>query len=559
MPTTDDTLEIPTTELVDFLLRPETHGSSSVEVQHFETPISHVFVAPPFAYKLKKPVDLSFLSFRTREQRLAACKDEIRLNQRLCRPLYLGIRTVSRTPTGDLELGRGAERAEPLVWMRALPAHGMLPAALAEGRILPEHLRRFGRALADFHAAAPSDPPATAPSTLERVESRWNEVLENCRSFPTTLFRPADRHVLFSFGQDFVARHARLLSGRARAGRIRETHGDLHSANLCLVDEPLPPIGPAPEVPPGLYAFDCIEFSEALRWNDVASEVAFLFMDLELRDRADLAEAFLTSYESHVGDPDLRILLPYYEVHRATVRGMVHGQTSCDASRADDEREEAAQRARGFFRAAAVRAWGASGPLLVACSGLSGSGKTTLAARLSERMGFAHVSSDEIRKRRAGIDPQAAADRKELPNLYSDEARDRVYRDVREQAGEPLRSGRGVLTDATYTRRRERDALREAAAAAGAPCLFLECHADPQTIRARLESRAAAPVDPTHLARSDADWAVYERQLATAEPLADDEPHLRIDTGAAPLDDLVESAVTRLWDRALQARLPRST
>ncbi|MFG1609745.1 hypothetical protein [Actinoplanes sp. NPDC049265] len=42
------------------------------------------------AYKLKKPVDLGFLDFRSRAERERVCHREVELNRRLAPDVYLG-------------------------------------------------------------------------------------------------------------------------------------------------------------------------------------------------------------------------------------------------------------------------------------------------------------------------------------------------------------------------------------------------------------------------------------------------------------------------------------
>ena len=57
-----------------------------------QTHISWVFIAPPFVYKVKKPVNLGFLDFSTLEKRRHFCQQrEVELNRRLCPETYLGV------------------------------------------------------------------------------------------------------------------------------------------------------------------------------------------------------------------------------------------------------------------------------------------------------------------------------------------------------------------------------------------------------------------------------------------------------------------------------------
>ncbi len=551
----------PQHQLVDDLCKPSAYPHRPKRVEHLQTPLSHIFIAPPYAYKLKKPVTLSFVDFATEERRHAICEDEVVLNRRLCPSIYLGVVPIARNLKGEFEVDGRGDAVEHLVWMRALPASGMLPVALKAGRVTAETLRGFGRTLADFHASASGEQAGqSAESSPEALRKRWDDVLANCEPAIGTLLSPSNREILADVGPTFLTTHHELLERRVRDGRICEGHGDLHAGNLCLVEHRLPAISAeAPAVESGLYAFDCIEFSESLRWNDVASEVAFLAMDLEVRHHDALAEAFVSAYLQRSGDQNLRQLLGYYKIHRACVRGMVHAQTAGDEAMTGDLRNRAAWRAVDFFAYAAREAWHSNGRMLVAFTGLSGTGKTALAALVAERTGFAHLSSDEVRKRAVGLDPLSATPPERTEALYGPEGRGRVYDQLAREATEQLRAGQSVIADATFLLRSDRNRLEEVARREGVSLLFVECTADPEIVRARLETRAKDAVPRTHQARSDADWHVYQQQVFHAEPLCDDEPALRVATGRRPLPQLLEDTIVRLWKWRAEAQMPATT
>ena len=545
--------------IVHALSEPSFYPQRPAIVRHHQTHISHVFVAGRFAYKLKKAVEFSFADFSKLELRRALCAEEARLNQRLCAPLYLGVRHVTRAADGTLALDGDGEPVEPLVWMRALPERGMLPSALDDGRVTPTTMARFAAQLAGFHASAATALADDDLASPDRLRERWRRVLADAAPMIGALLTAADHEILQDFGASFVQRHQSLLRARGPAGRVRDGHGDLHAGNLCLVEERLPAIDGAPAVEPGLYAFDCLEFSSELRANDVASEVAFLAMDLVVRGYPDLADAFVDAYVATTGDQQLRLLLPFYGCHRACVRGMVLGLAARAADVPDDERSAALARGRAHFAHATRLAWAAAGPALIACSGLSGSGKTTVAVALARATGFRLVSSDEVRKRRAGIDPHARTPANRTGELYGDAARRAVYDALVADAAHALTAGEVGILDATYQRRAERQPLLDLASGSDVPLVFVECVADETTIRERLRRRSERPREAAadQPALSDAGWEIHVAQRASAEPLAADEPVLRIDTAGDP-DVVAERAVRALWAwrRSHAARAP---
>src|SRR5271165_3735184 len=77
------------------------------EVELIETHISWVLRRENDVIKIKKPVDLGFLDFRTLERRRLACEDEVRLNARLAPGTYLGVVPIVQRPGGRLALEGG--------------------------------------------------------------------------------------------------------------------------------------------------------------------------------------------------------------------------------------------------------------------------------------------------------------------------------------------------------------------------------------------------------------------------------------------------------------------
>jgi hypothetical protein len=513
-------------EIVRALADPALHAHRPASVEHVQTHISHVFLAGPYAYKLKKAVRFPFLDFSTPERRAHFCREEVRLNRRLSPAVYLGVVPVTRDAAGRIRLGGDGAAVDHVVAMRRLPHDRLLTSLLATGRLQDEHLTALARRLAAFHAAAPAGPEVAVHATPERLRVLWRETLVLPASFVGRLLAPEDLEILADFGPTFVQRHQTLLEARVRARRVREGHGDLHAEHVCFLDAPPPTAGDLSPLPAGVHVFDAVEFSHALRCNDVASEVAFLAMDLEALGHPARAAAFVDAYAAAAGDRDLHALLPFYACYRACVRGKVEGLKAEDPAVAAADREATAARARHHFALALRYACAAAGPALVACTGLSGSGKTTVATALASATGFALVGSDALRARHRERAPGAPATAGYDRGRYTPAARAAIYDALGAEADATLGAGRGVVADATFIRRADRERLRGVARRHRRPLLFLDCRADEAAIRARLGARDAAP------SLSDARWETFVAQRERAEPLAPDEPHVVVDTTA---------------------------
>ena len=107
----------------------------------------------------------------------------------------------------------------------------------------------------------------------------------------------------------FIDKNKSLFVKRQLSGKIKDCHGDLHSANIFIADK--------------IYVFDCIEFNTDFRYIDTASEIAFMCMDLDYFKQEKLSKAFVDSYVSQTGDSELLKLLDLYKSYRANVRAKV--------------------------------------------------------------------------------------------------------------------------------------------------------------------------------------------------------------------------------------------
>ncbi|NJN50774.1 MAG: AAA family ATPase [Gammaproteobacteria bacterium] len=277
-----------------------------------------------------------------------------------------------------------------------------------------------------------------------------------------------------------VALRADFEERRAN-GSVRECHGDLHLSNLVDLDG-------------HVTAFDCIEFSASLRWIDVISDVAFLVMDLRVRERGDLAAAFLDGYLCGTGDYQGARLLRYYVVYRSLVRAKVAALQY--EGRGGDP--DALERRFNTHLAFAQLQTGTAQPRLYHTCGLSGSGKSWLSERLVVLLEAVRIRSDVERKRAR---PAAAI-------AYSKAAIDAVYEHMSGSAEAVLAGGTSVIVDATFIESAQRDRFAELARRSGAQLTIIYTRAPREVLETRIAARALQGGDP-----SDADVAVLAAQL----------------------------------------------
>jgi aminoglycoside phosphotransferase family enzyme/predicted kinase len=519
--------------LIAALSDPGFYPHRPERVEHLTTHISDIFLAGPYAYKLKKPVAFPFLDFTTLEQRQHFCQEEIRLNRRLCPTVYLDVLPITRDDRGTLRLGGAGTIVDHVVRMRRLPARGMLGPRIQEHRLPADSLDRLAHTLAAFHAAAPDGPGVARYGAPDALAARWEANMQVARTGIGSLLAPEDYEVLADFGPRFLHDNADVLKAREDQGRIRDGHGDLHCDNVCIVDEHEDAQGFS-RLEPGIYVFDCIEFSDALRCNDVASEIAFLAMDLKSLGRPDLAQQFVATYTAAADDAMIPVLLPFYACYRACVRAKVESLMLAQAGTTSDTNTQTSQRAREHYALAVRYAWGAHAPTVIACTGLSGTGKTTVAEILSQATGFERISSDTIRRTITPTPPGPATD------LYTPARRMGTYDTLLRHVEDSVAAHRSVIADATFIALDTRVQLGEVARRHRCPHVFVECTADESTVRARLEARDGTGSE------SDARWDTHCAQRQDQDPFEPDEPRLVVDTGGE-LRATRSTAIRALW------------
>lgn len=305
--------------LADKLAFLGTPGRLDTVADTIETHMSWVFLTAHRAYKLKKPIALPYLDHRTLARRRVSCEKEYALGLRLAPTVYLGVVPLVATPHG-LALDGDGEVVEWLVEMRRLPATAMLPHALESGSATLGDADAVGDALAQFYARAP--------------RAGWSgaDYVRRMRDLITTysaelaargLPREPLAHATATLLAD-LERTTELLVQRIADGRVVDAHGDLRPEHICL------------EHPPVII--DPLEFDDALRTLDAASELAFFAMECERLGAAWFSAQVVARYADVSGDHAPHELVALYRGQHALARALIAVRHIADAPVADHAR-----------------------------------------------------------------------------------------------------------------------------------------------------------------------------------------------------------------------------
>ena len=306
-----------------------------------QTHISYVILAGDFVYKIKKPVDFGFLDFTSLEKRRHFCEEELRLNRRLCPSLYLEVLPIT-LDGGTTRLNGAGPAIEYCVKMARMPEERMMGVLIKGGQLTAAMLDGIVDLLVPFYQKAEGGEEIKAFGTAQAVSVNVVENFEETQEF---IGCPALSRSQFdgisAYAQKFLAQLA-LFQQRIEAGKIRDCHGDLYSANICLAEQ--------------IYIYDCIEFNQRFRYCDVASDVAFLAMDLDFYGLRHLSDHFIRTFSHRANDPGLNRMLNFYKCYRAYVRGKI-GLLTAHAPEVDAATQASClEQAKKYFELAATYA-----------------------------------------------------------------------------------------------------------------------------------------------------------------------------------------------------------
>lgn len=420
-----------------------------VTAREIDTHAASIFLASDRAWKLKRAVCFGYLDFSTVDKRRDVLRAELVLNRRTAPDLYIAVVPITRNGAGQLLIGGIGEPIDWLLEMHRFPDDALFAHLADRDALSFDILTRLTDSIVDFHAKVEI-------TLCDNAAARFSAVIggnaANLASFPDIL-APDTAVTLCATHREAVSAFGAMLDDRGRAGRVRHAHGDLHLANIAMIDgEPT--------------LFDCLEFSAELATIDVLYDVAFLVMDLWQRGMRTAANIVFNRYldMSPIDEDGIGLMALFISV-RATVRAHV---MAAQAIRSPDDPGPVAK-AQAYL-ALAVAAMELRPPRLVAIGGLSGTGKSSLAQMVARDIGRIPgariLRNDVLRKRLASVTPEtrlAAAS-------YTAAAADRVYEALDTAASATLANGQAVIADAVFAPGAERQKIEAVADAAS--CRF---------------------------------------------------------------------------------------
>jgi aminoglycoside phosphotransferase family enzyme/predicted kinase len=518
-------------ELFKAMSQPAFYPHHVGAVQQRETHISKVFLTGDYAYKVKKPLNLGFLDFTTLKRRRHFCFQELTLNQRLTSDVYLDVLPIT-FQDGKYYLKGPGNPIEYTLKMRQLPADRSMIRLLEKGKVDTGAIQALAAFLSRFYAQAPTGGHINTFGAWKTVWANCEENFQQTEGFVGKILPEKTCQIIRAATRSFLRRWQDLFQNRVERGRIRDCHGDLRTGHIYFVD--------------GIQVIDCIEFNDRFRYSDIASDLAFLAMDLDHEGYPDVSQNLLTAYVQHTKDQNVFVLLDFYKCYRAFVRVKVNCLRLHEGGLGTIESDKLFEDTYRYMELAYRYAVQFTRPTLWVMSGLPASGKSVTAEELSKAFGIRVFRSDVIRKELFGVESTAEVEIPFGEGIYSRTATSLTYGKLLLLTQEEIEKGCSVILDATYGSQRHRSEVLRLARDMDVNLIFVECICHEGLIEQRLRQREAAP------SISDARLRHFREIKAAFEPLDEvpGEMYIVVNT-EKPIEENMEQILSR--DYALES------
>jgi aminoglycoside phosphotransferase family enzyme/predicted kinase len=495
-------------------------------VEQRETHISKVFLTGDYVYKIKKPVNLEFLDFTTLEKRRFYCHQEVILNHRLTRDVYLGVVAIT-FKDGEYHLDGPGDPVEYAVKMRQLPAERSMVNLLKRHKIDRRDIEDLALVLSDFYGRSRSSGQIHCSGAWETVQTNCEENFRQTKVFAGEILDERIFQIVQSATRAFLRRRKGLFHQRIEGGKIQDCHGDLRTGHIYFTDD-------------GIQIIDCIEFNERFRYHDIASDLAFLAMDLDCEGFPNIAHDLLNEVAKQTEDQDVFILIDFYKCYRAFVLCKVSCIRLLQENLNEPDRTKLVEEAGKYLGFAYQYAVQFTRPTLWVVCGMPASGKSTLSKALSKVFGIETFHSDVIRKELFGMKPDAPMDISFEQGIYSKGASALTYGKLLLLAQEAIEKGNSVILDATFGNAHHRDEALRLARDLDANIVFVECVLKENLLKERLSRRK------TEFSVSDARLHHFEYLKQRFEPLNEigDAMHIRVNT-EKPLEACMQKILAK--------------
>lgn len=502
-------------KFLEELKKPETYGEKPDSVKILQTHISYVALTGKYAYKIKKPVNFGFLDFSTIEKRKHFCYEELKLNKRLCPEIYEKVVTINKDQN-QLKIDGKGEIIDYALKMKEFPQEKIVSFLLHKNNVNEETINKIVDKLVEFYKLEKTSEEIKKYGEIKTIKQNIDENFEQTKNKINQIITKETYEFIKNTTNSFLKRKKDVFKKRIKNGFILDCHGDLHTGNIVLINNEI-------------CIFDCIEFNKRFRYSDVASDIAFLAMDLDYQGFPYLSSYLIDRYIEKSNDKNIFDVLNFYKCYRAYVRGKVTGFQLDDSYIESEKKEEIVNSAKNYFYLAEYYSGLIKNeieqktPIVFITSGLTGTGKTTVSRKIAVDYNAIRINTDEVRKEIFKIDKYEKHYDEYNTGLYAPENMKKVYDKIFKKTENLLNNKKNVIVDATFRTNNLREKIKNIAIKKNASFIILNTVCPEELVKKYLDERTKKKTV------SDGRWGIYKKQKKSFESFEEEQNVIKID------------------------------
>jgi hypothetical protein len=410
-------------------------------IKIIQTHISIVCIAPPFVFKAKKNIKLTFLDYSSISKRKHLILKEQSLNQRLCSGIYLHIVPIY-IHNKKLSFLESPEIFDYALKMNFMPDEFNLEYLLKQKKLTEPQLNLISAYLASFYKNQKSLYESEKLLVFKPLSIIKQNIKEIKSGFSSILPFSSLEAVNF-YTNSFIKKNLNLFLQRYQQGFIKDCHGDLRIEHIYLLKKQI-------------CIYDCIEFNDYFRKIDILCDIAFLSMEFDFMGHFETGNKLVTKISALLQDKKNFSLMNFYKVYRAMVRVKVNSILSRELEIKKTIRDAAFKKSSEFLALSLKYCLSGDVSLVIVIMGKTASGKSTISDLISRDLKCNRISTDETRKTLAKIDLWKKTPEKLKPKIYSPGFSNKVYSNVIKLAVEKLSEKKIIVIDGTFSKQKYR-------------------------------------------------------------------------------------------------------
>jgi len=441
-----------------------------------ETHISYVMLTKDHAYKLKKAVDFGFLDFRLLNKRKIFCILEKELNGRFSKGVYEEVLKIARKKDGFLLVPYESTllTVDYVLKMKRVRDEEFLSDKIERGVVDNDYATQVGRHIAMLFKGIKTDPiQAKENGSFQTILKNCEENFYQTEKFVGKFINEKEYNFIKKKTYSFLENNSQLFEKRLNEGYIIDGHGDLRLDHVYEDEN-------------GIGLLDCIEFNKRFRYNDVASEIAFLLMEFDQKGKVELSDACLKGFVEIFNDEDTLNLLNFYKCYRAYVRVKVACFMLDELKESDERYSAELSKLKRLIDLCQCYAINMEKPKVLIYYGLMGSGKSKNSKMLQKKFPVFRINTDEFRKDYFKISRLERVHEDYNKGIYSYENSKLIYKMMGEKVQEVTKLRRMAVVDGSFLKN---ELYSIFASHIDTPIYKIKCHADDETILKRLMER----------------------------------------------------------------------